>query len=118
MVLGKTGKTPKSLQPSCFGRELSASGGTSVVGHNSCFTEVSIEISGRGGNHGPTEMGWKLRYPENPMLLLPELKVLLSFYEIVRVWSACGSDGTKPWKLSSDRLFSLAGYLNDMQMLL
>lgn len=105
MVLGKTGKTPKSLQFYCFGRELSASGGISVVGHKSCFTEVPIETSGVG-NHGPTEMGWNLRCPENAMLLLPELKVLLSFYEIVRVWSACGSDGTKPWKLSSDRLFT------------
>lgn len=105
MVLGKTGKPPKSLQSSCFGRELSASGGISVVGHNSCFTEVPIETSG-GGELCPTEMGWKLRCPENPMLLLPELKVLLSFYEIVRVWSACGSNGTKPCKLSSDRLFT------------
>lgn len=59
-----------------------------------------------------------------PMLLLPELKVLFSFYEIVGFWSACGSNGTKPWKLmGKDAVsrvtgFPLSGNLNDMQMLL
>lgn len=58
------------------------------------------------------------------MLLLPELKVLFSFYEIVRFWSASGSDGTKPWKrMGKDAVsrvtgFPLSGHLNDMQMLL
>lgn len=62
--------------------------------------------------------------PRKPMLSLPELKVLFSFYEIVGVWSACGSDGTKPWKLmgkdamSHPTGFPLSGNLNDVQMVL